>query len=63
MKLFLLTATLMMGTSALAQQTVNVKVTNNASFNRQSVPVVIALDKYGPVASALVKGDGTEIPC
>ena len=63
MKLFLLTATLMMGTSALAQQTVNVKVTNNASFSRQSVPVVIALDKYGPVASALVKGDGTEIPC
>ena len=62
MKLFLLTATLMMGTSALAQQTVNVKVTNNASFSRQSVPVVIALDKYGPVASALVKGDGTEIP-
>ena len=63
MKLLLLTATLMMGTSALAQQTVNVKVTNNASFSRQSVPVVIALDKYGPVASALVKGDGTEIPC
>ena len=63
MKLSLLTATLMMGTSALAQQTVNVKVTNNASFSRQSVPVVIALDKYGPVASALVKGDGTEIPC
>lgn len=63
MKLFLLTATLMMGTSALAQQTVNVKVTNKASFSRQSVPVVIALDKYGPVASALVKGDGTEIPC
>ena len=63
MKLFLLTATLMMGTSALAQQTVNVKVTNNASFSRQSVPVLIALDKYGPVASALVKGDGTEIPC
>ena len=63
MKLFLLTATLMMGASALAQQTVNVKVTNNASFSRQSVPVVIALDKYGPVASALVKGDGTEIPC
>lgn len=63
MKLFLLTTTLMMSTVALAQQTVNVKVTNNASFGRQSVPVVIALDKYGPVTSALVKADGSEIPC
>ena len=63
MKLFLLSAAMMVSASALAQQTVNVKVTNNASFGRQSVPVVVILDKYGPVASAQVMADGNEIPC
>lgn len=63
MRLFLLTTSLMICGAAMAQKTINVKVSNNASFQRTSVPVVIALDNYGPVASALVKVDGNEIPC
>lgn len=64
MKEYLLTTLfILIGGSALAQRTINVRVTNNASFQRTSVPVVISLDNYGVVASALVKDDGKEIAC
>lgn len=63
MKLFLLATSLLLCGSATAQQTINVKVTNNASFKRTSVPVVISLDNYGVVSTAIVKAEGNEIPC
>lgn len=57
----LLLATCM--TTATAQRTINVSVSNPLNTERQDVPVVIALSAYGDVRSALVTQDGKEIAC
>ena len=49
--------------TAGAQQTVNIIVTNPSKTERTDQPVVIPLDKYGEVRSALVTADGQEIAC
>jgi hypothetical protein len=46
-----------------AQQTLTVSVKNPSSMVRSDQPVVINLQPYGMVASALVTVDGQEIPC
>ena len=57
----LLLATCM--TTATAQRTINVSVSNPLNTERQDVPVVIALSAYGDIRSALVTQDGKEIAC
>ncbi len=52
------------GIVANAQTSFNVTVSNNIKSDRTDQPVVIALQKYGEVQSALVKqADGSEVPC
>ena len=46
-----------------AQQTFTVSVKNPSKTDRTDQPVVISLEKYGEVRSALVTVDGKEIPC
>ena len=47
-----------------AQTSFNVTVSNSIKSDRTDQPVVIALQKYGEVQSALVKqADGSEVPC
>ncbi len=48
---------------AMAQQTIQVTVKNPMNKARTDVPVVINLNNYGDVRSALVMLDGQEIPC
>jgi len=49
---------------ANAQTSFNVTVSNSIKSDRTDQPVVIALQKYGEVQSALVKqADGSEVPC
>ncbi len=48
---------------ASAQQTFNVSVENPSKSARQDQPVVISLERYGDVQSALVTCNGKEIPC
>ena len=48
---------------ASAQQTFNVSVENPSKSARQDQPVVISLEPYGDVQSALVTCNGKEIPC
>ena len=47
----------------MAQQTINISVTNPLKTDRTDQPVVISLAPYGEVHSALVTTDGEEIPC
>ena len=47
----------------LAQQTLQVIVSNPLKTTRTDQPVIIALDGYGYVASALVTLDGDEVFC
>lgn len=58
--LLLLTA---MSSAAMAQKTITVTITNPLKSARQDAPVVISLNKYGDIHSALVTIDGTETPC
>ena len=52
------------GIVANAQTSFNVTVSNSIKSDRTDQPVVIALQKYGKVQSALVKqADGSEVPC
>jgi hypothetical protein len=52
------------GIVANAQTSCNVTVSNSIKSDRTDQPVVIALQKYGEVQSALVKqADGSEVPC
>ena len=52
------------GIVANAQTSFNVTVSNSIKSDRTDQPVVIALQKYGEVQSALVKqADGSEVPC
>ncbi len=52
-----------LSTMLLANRTITVTVTNPSSTARTDVPVVIALNPYGEVCSALVTVAGQEIPC
>ena len=49
--------------STFAQQTITVSVSNPMKRARTDQPIVINLDKYGDVQSALVTLDGREIAC
>ncbi len=60
----LLFCVLFSGLFVNAQTIFNVTVNNALNISRNDEPVVIQLDKYGDVKSALVKDDqGKEIPC
>lgn len=63
MRQFLLLATLCCTLTAPAQQTITVRVKNPSMTTRTDQPVVISLQPYGMVASALVTAEGKEIPC
>ena len=64
MRHFLLFATLFCASLATAQTTFTVSVKNPLATARTDQPVVIDLEKYGNVASALVTEAGAkEIPC
>lgn len=54
----------MFATSAVAQKTINVTVTNSSKLDKANEPVIISLADMGiNVKSALVTTDGTETPC
>lgn len=54
----------MFATSAVAQKTINVTVTNSSKIDKANEPVIISLADMGiNVKSALVTTDGTETPC
>lgn len=46
-----------------AQETLSVNVTNPTKLERKDQPVVLSLEKYGDIQSALVTVNGQEIPC
>ena len=57
-------ALLLASMNSMAQQTLNVSVKNNATTNRDAVPVVIDLkSQTAPVKSALVTLNGVETAC
>ena len=49
--------------TAAAQETITVSVSNPAKQARTDQPVIVTLDKYGDVRSALVSCNGQEIAC
>ena len=55
--------TLLATMTASAQQTFTVNVKNPLKTDRTDQPVVISLEKYGEVRSALVMSGSQEIPC
>ena len=55
--------TLLATMTASAQQTFTVSVKNPSKTDRTDQPVVISLEKYGEVRSALVMSGSQEIPC
>ena len=64
--LFILHSSLftMLALTAMAQTTLNVRVSNPLKTERTDVPVVISLSNFGEVRSALVcDAKGTEVPC
>ena len=63
MKQFLSLLLLTLTTTAYSQQTVSVRVSNPSTTARSDEPVVIPLNGYGDIRSALVTVDGQEIPC
>ena len=63
MRHFFLSLTLCCATFCAAQTTFVVSVKNPSSAERTDQPVVISLEKYGAVSSALVTDGGTEVPC
>ena len=63
MKPILMLLALGMAMTASAQQTITVNVENPSKAARTDQPVVINLEKYGEVHSAIVETDGQEIPC
>ena len=62
-RLLSLTLLAVVATMCLAQQTLQVIVSNPLKTTRTDQPVIIALDGYDYVASALVTLDGDEVPC
>lgn len=63
MRLTYLAVALLATIAASAQQTFNISVKNPSKTDRTDQPVVLSLEKYGEVRSALVKDGDTEIPC
>ena len=63
MKTSFLTIALLASMAASAQQTFTVNVKNPSKTDRTDQPVIISLEKYGEVRSALVTVGGQEIPC
>lgn len=63
MRLTYLAVALLVTIVASAQQTFNISVKNPSKTDRTDQPVVLSLEKYGEVRSALVKDGDTEIPC
>lgn len=63
MRLTYLAVALLATIVASAQQTFNISVKNPSKTDRTDQPVVLSLEKYGEVRSALVKDGDTEIPC
>jgi hypothetical protein len=63
MKYLFLAFALSMPLAMSAQQTLTINVKNPSSAARADQPVVLSLDKYGEVRSALVKCGEQEIPC
>lgn len=49
--------------TATAQQTLTIEVQNPSSAARTDQPVVVSLEKYGDIRSALVTCSGQEVPC
>lgn len=62
-RLLSLTVMAVIAMMCLAQQTLQVTVSNPLKTVRTDQPVVISLDAYGYVASALVTTAGSEVPC
>lgn len=63
MKHFLLICALLWAGQSFADTKVKIQVTNPTKVARTDQPVVIQLDRYGEVRSALVQQNGREIPC
>ena len=63
MRHFILFITLCAACAANAQTTITVSVKNPSSAARTDQPVVLPLEGYGHVASALVTTGGGEVPC
>ncbi len=53
----------MMTTTVSASRTITVSVSNPMNIARADVPIIINLEPYGEVQSALVTLNGQEIPC
>ena len=63
-RFFLIVAAAALQTAtALAQQTIDIEVSNTLKTDRKDQPVVLSLKDYGDVRSALVTLDGQEIAC
>lgn len=68
-KLFFITISILLATTASAQQIITVSVSNPSKVSRTDEPVVIPLSasccqsSYHNVSSALVTAEGQEIPC
>lgn len=62
-KLFVGLSLISIALCASAQQSINITVYNKSKIVRENAPVVIQLNKYGNVKSAIVTLDGKEIPC
>ena len=63
MKYLFLAITLCMPLAMSAQQALTISAKNPSSQERTDQPIIISLDKYGEVRSALVKCGEQEIPC
>ena len=63
MKYLFLAFALCMPMAMSAQQTLSVSVKNPLSTDRTDQPVVLSLQTYGEVRSALVTCGNQEIPC
>ena len=63
MKYLILIFSLCLCMGANAQQTFKVSVRNPSKTERSDQPIVLSLEKYGEVRSALVKCSEEEIPC
>ena len=62
-KLFLTAAAALLQMVVMAQQTVNIEVSNPMKTDRQDQPVVLNLKDYGDVRSALVTCGDEEVAC
>lgn len=63
MKQLILLFTLSITLTASAQKAISISVENQIKSPRKDQPVVISLEQYGEVRSALVSFNGEEVPC